>query len=139
MLSAMTLRLVILLLTLIQSERFYHNLPFLHLDTRLSEIAQCRVDDMVDRSYFSHYTPEGAMVFDHFTATERQSCYIGEVLARNNASSPAETALSSLMASLSHREVLLRSEYREIGIGVGQDADGVTYYVVILRGCLLQQ
>lgn len=137
------LQLLFLLLYLLQGVRFDHDLPFLTLDARLTSIAQARADDMVARDYFSHITPEDYFgrytpqpeietAFDYFTPEERKCSRIGELLARNNATKSAETALSGLMESPSHKKLLLRPQYRAIGLGIAH-TQGITYYVILLK------
>ena len=47
------------LLTLLNAMRAENGADPLYLDDQLNQISQAHSQDMVDRNYFSHFTPEG--------------------------------------------------------------------------------
>jgi uncharacterized protein YkwD len=94
----------------------------LHDDKRLDKAARRHAADMVNRHYFSHYTPAGSNVADRARRTgyakNRCSWSLGEVLAWGVAGrSTAAATVRAWMASPEHRHILISSRYSDLGIG----------------------
>jgi len=128
---------IILLLTLAFSPSFLGELNAIRLqplrvNDALQEIAQGRSEDMAERGYFSHYTPEGTMVFSEMARRGFVGWNGAECLARGYNSPPE--ALRAFLGSVAHKGVLLASYYTDIGIGVAVDSDGVKYMTILLAG-----
>jgi uncharacterized protein YkwD len=102
--------------------RAHRDLRRLHEDKRLDKAARRHAADMVDRHYFSHFTPAGSDVADRARRTgyAKNSCSwsLGEVLAWGVAGrSTAAATVKAWMASPEHRHILISSRYSDLGIG----------------------
>jgi uncharacterized protein YkwD len=91
-------------------------------DKRLDKAARRHAADMVDRHYFSHYTPAGSDVADRARRTgyAKSSCSwsLGEVLAWGVAGrSTAAATVHAWMDSPEHRHILISSRYSDLGVG----------------------
>ena len=93
-------------LNLINEARIQNNLNPLTANQKLMDISRSRCSDMVARNYFSHYTPGGNRVKQ------------GEILGRGDSEITSEMFLNAWLNSQPHREVMLGSRYKKIGIGV---------------------
>lgn len=102
------------MLTLINVERAKRGLSQVTLDARLREVAREHAKDMLERGYFSHYTPEGLSPFDRIEAANISYKYAGE----NLAFAPAvEIAMDGLMKSSGHRDNVLSPNFGKAAIG----------------------
>lgn len=99
------------LLILINQERANNCLDELVIDIQLMKCADSRSTDMIERNYFSHYTPEGNRV------------RYGEVLAKFKCDITQEQIIEAWLSSQSHREVILNSNYKRIGISIAEKGD----------------
>lgn len=100
---------------LVNKERAANKLKPLVLDMKLSPVAQAHAEDMVDRQYFSHDTPEGLSPFDRMKAAQISYQTAGENIAYWY-KTPAEV-MTSWMNSSGHRANILNSKYGKIGVG----------------------
>ncbi len=115
--------LVIALLLSINEQRI---VP-LTIDNQLADIAMVRSVDMVERGYFSHYTPEDNTVYNLLMDIG----YTGrgaELLCRTIKNDCVEAWLNSP----SHSVELLNEDYAKVGIGVAKDDNGMIYYTVLM-------
>ena len=112
-----------LLLDLLNDERRCHGLPPLVADSRLAEVARRHSQDMLDRGYFAHLSPEGAGLPDRLRAAGIQTRHSAENLARSPSVAEAH---ASLMRSPAHAANILTTEMDRVGIGVafGRGEDG---------------
>ncbi len=101
---------------LTNEKRSQAGLPALTLNMTLSQAAQAKGADMLNKGYWSHVAPDGTQPWSFFTNFGYKYRYAGENLARDFSSPSA--AVEAWMNSASHRENLLSSKYKEIGIGV---------------------
>lgn len=113
-------------LALLNADRAAHGLPPLRENPQLSSLAREYGKDMITRSFFSHYNPEGLSPFDRMDKQGINYNYAGENLAINVSVEEAEV---SLMNSDSHRKNILNTHFSEIGIGVCVDETGAVYVV----------
>ena len=88
----------------------------LSLNSTLSQAAQAKGADMLNKGYWAHVAPDGTQPWAFFTNFGYKYKYAGENLARDFSS--ASSAVEAWMNSPSHKENLLSSKYKEIGIGV---------------------
>jgi uncharacterized protein YkwD len=108
---------------LVSNERERRGLNRLDMSSRLNEPAQRHTRDMHRREYFSHLSPGGRDVEARVRAYTsyvdgRLGWKLGETLAARYASSATpRRILASMMASTSHRNTLLTSRFRHIGVG----------------------
>ncbi len=100
---------------MVNAERTSRGLKALRVDATLTEMARAHSLDMVQRRYFSHYTPEGRSVADRADAAGLAYRIVGENLAL---APDLQSAHDGLMASQGHRENILRPDFTRIGIGI---------------------
>lgn len=110
-----------LILCLHNGERAEHGLPELEYETRLETAAQRHAEDMVERQFFAHETPEGLGPADRALnagyPTKQYSS--GENLAWGTGleASPVEI-VDGWMHSPGHRQNILRNAFTQMGVGV---------------------
>ena len=99
-------------------------------NTTLSQAAQAKGADMLTKDYWAHVSPDGTQPWFFFTSFGYKSRYAGENLARDF-SDPA-SAVEAWMASPSHKENLLSSKYKEVGVAVVEgDMAGVDTTIIV--------
>lgn len=81
----------------------------------LVPVARAHAKDMWVRAYFSHYSPDGKDVGDRLNEANITYSFVGENLAL---APTVQTAHTGLMNSQGHRENILDSRFKKIGIGV---------------------
>lgn len=94
-------------------QREQADLQPLKLDTRLSDAAYMKAQDMFAQQYWAHDSPTGVKPWKWLADAGYNYSYAGENLARNFDSS--NTVVGAWMASPSHRENIMKSQYREVG------------------------
>lgn len=103
------------MLVMVNYERAKNNKTPLVMDSALQNLARKHSQDMLNRGYFSHYTPEGESPFDRMNAAGIRYTYAGENLAL---SPNVYLAMQGLMQSPGHRANILSGNFNRIGIGV---------------------
>jgi len=101
---------------LTNAKRAQAGLSALSLNSTLSQAAQAKGADMLNKGYWAHVAPDGTQPWAFFTDFGYKYRYAGENLARDFSS--ASSAVEAWMNSPSHKENLLSGKYKEIGIGV---------------------
>jgi uncharacterized protein YkwD len=114
-------------LCVLNAERAKQNQPALKLNTRLSKAAQGHARDMARKDYFSHDSLSGADFVDRIKHTGYLNgagrWTVGENIAWATGKLASPRAIvQSWMGSAGHRANILSGAFREIGIGVAQDA-----------------
>jgi len=99
----------------VNEERRKLAIPELIWDSSIVPVARAHAKDMWERSYFSHYSPEGKNVGDRLENANIKYNFAGENLAL---APTLATAHAGLMASQGHRENILEPRFKKIGIGV---------------------
>ena len=98
----------------------------------LDDAALAKAEDMASKGYFAHISPDGTLPWVWITSTGYDYQNAGENLAVRF--SDSKDVVNAWMASPSHRDNILRSNYSEIGVGVaegvyrGQPATFVVQY-----------
>ena len=105
----------------IERVRARRDLRHLDADDRLNKAARRHAADMVERHYFSHYSPGGADVADRARRTgyAKGECSwrLGEVLAWGvGGRSTAAATVRAWMDSPDHRRILVSNRYSDLGI-----------------------
>ncbi len=100
---------------LVNKEREQRGLKILVFNEKLAEVGRMHSKDMLERGYFSHYSPEGESVADRAQKMEVDFLVIGENLAY---APNLEAAHKGLMNSEGHKANILSTDYGKIGIGV---------------------
>ncbi|OGM08431.1 hypothetical protein A2W13_03745 [Candidatus Woesebacteria bacterium RBG_16_36_11] len=96
----------------------------------LSTAAKAKGDDMLAKDYWAHVAPDGTQPWKFFTDAGYKYRYAGENLARDF--SDASTAVEAWMASPTHRDNVLSSKYKDIGIAVVEgDLAGVDTTIIV--------
>ncbi|MBM3702544.1 MAG: DUF4214 domain-containing protein [Actinobacteria bacterium] len=110
-------------LALLNNIRMANGLSPLASNQSLTDISRTRSADMLDRDYFSHYTPEGANIFNILRANGISYKNAGENLAQSmpaSAGSP-EAFVNAWMNSSAHAANILKPQYARIGIGLAEN------------------
>jgi uncharacterized protein YkwD len=103
------------MLRLVNEERQQRNLQPLHADPELTAVARNHSVDMLQRGYFSHYTPEGLDPFDRMKNEGVRFLTGGENIAITQTLPMAHTGL---MNSPGHRANILNPAFGRLGIGI---------------------
>lgn len=117
------------LLGLINAFRAQNNQPALARNGKLDTAALNHSQDMANRNYFSHTSPEGGTPDQRILAAGYTYSWWGENIyqsAPNDAS--AQSAFNSWVNSSGHRANMLNSNFTQIGIGRATAANGRTYW-----------
>ena len=126
--SSMTSQVV----SLVNSERAAQGIAALQNDSKLSEIAQQKAEDMAKNQYFSHTSPTYGSAFDMLKAAGYSYKTAGENIAMGQKS--AASVMDGWMHSSGHRANILHTSYEKIGVGYAVSADGMPYWVQIFAG-----
>jgi uncharacterized protein YkwD len=89
--------------------------PLLH-DRELAKVAKHHAEDMAERGYFSHDSPEGEKMADRLKDSGIDYDYAGENIARGQAD--CEEVVADWMDSPGHRANILDRHFRHYGIGI---------------------
>jgi uncharacterized protein YkwD len=102
----------------------HHLMPLIR-DTTLIDIARAHSDDMLERHYFSHVSPDGKSVKDRLVpAYSRSLSRAGENIWGGHGYDYADTTriarviVDSWMSSPGHRANILNPNYHYVGVGV---------------------
>ncbi|HOK35432.1 MAG TPA: CAP domain-containing protein, partial [Candidatus Pacearchaeota archaeon] len=97
----------------------------------LNEAANQRLEDMFQKQYFAHVSPDGESASEVVEDLGYQYLRVGENLALGNFKDEKEL-VDAWMASPGHRENILNSKFKEIGIAVkrGTFEDEETFLAV---------
>lgn len=108
------------LLTYTNQRRAKAKLSNLKVNSRLTKAAQTKANDMANRNYWSHNTPDGTPPWTFISNADYSYSKAGENLACGF--NLSKEVIDGWYASLSHRENLLHPDYTEVGFGI-TDAD----------------
>ena len=105
---------------MINNIRVDNGLSAIAADGALNSVADIRSSDLINRNYFSHYTPEGTTVFNVMRDNGVSYRYAGENLAQ---SAPAaigtpEGFMNAWVNSPTHLANILRAQYTKIGVSM---------------------
>ncbi|MCA9879052.1 MAG: CAP domain-containing protein, partial [Thermomicrobiales bacterium] len=117
------------LLGLINTFRAQNNQSPLTRNGKLDTAALNHSQDMANRTYLSHTSPEGSTPDQRILAAGYSYSWWGENIyqsAPNDAS--AQAAFNSWVNSSGHRANMLSNNYTQIGIGRATAANGRTYW-----------
>jgi uncharacterized protein YkwD len=117
---------------LINDYRVGNGLNAIAYEPTLTYIAKFRSQDLIDRNYWSHYTPEGTTVFNLFRENGVKYKIGGENLGQ---ATPAdigtpEAFLNAWQNSSSHNANMLRQGYNYIGVGMAESGDRIVVTTV---------
>lgn len=103
------------LLSSTNSARTQNGLGALGINNKLTVAAQAKANDMANRNYWSHNTPEGNPPWVFVTAQGYDYQKLGENLAAGF--SDEQATINGWMGSSSHRDNMLDSAFTEVGFG----------------------
>ena len=104
----------------VNQKRMENGLPKLRINPALSEAALAKAQDMLNRQYWAHQSPQGVQPWDFIKASGYEYAVAGENLARDfNLTSDM---VNAWMDSKTHRDNILHPRYVDTGIAV---VDGV--------------
>lgn len=86
------------------------------LNQQLSEAAAGKAADMFGKNYWAHVSPDGKSPWDFIVGAGYKYSVAGENLAKNFQDSTG--VVNAWMNSPSHKENLLKSNYREVGFAI---------------------
>jgi uncharacterized protein YkwD len=112
-------------LCLLNRERAAHGLPALVMDARLTQASQLHSEDMGERDFYAHHSPDGvepsarvyAQGLPPYGTTVAENIHWGT----GYLGTPKEI-MRDWMDSPGHRENILRPEVSLVGVGIGFDA-----------------
>ncbi|WP_226678672.1 CAP domain-containing protein [Mesobacillus jeotgali] len=114
------------LFDLTNASRLMNGLGILTWDDEVRITARKHSADMAENSYFSHTNPEGQSPFDRMAEDDIAFSVAGENLAYGQFSSIF--AHEGLMNSLGHRENILKSDFKLLGVGVAFGSKHEPYF-----------
>lgn len=106
---------------LVNIERVKAGIEPVVFDDSLRTVARAHSQDMFERGYFSHYTPDGLSPFDRMMDAGIEFNFAGENLAL---APSTDLAMQGLMNSPGHRKNILSPNFNKIGVGI---IDGGVY------------
>jgi hypothetical protein len=104
------------LVEMANNERKAAGLHELKINSKLVSAAYAKAENIFEQQYWSHYGPNGETPWQFIIASGYDYVYAGENLAKGFNSS--QGVHSAWMASKTHRENIMNSNYKEIGIAV---------------------
>jgi len=123
------------IIELVNNERANYQLQPLTANSKLISAANEKLDDMMDKNYFDHRSPDGKLPWDFITNSSYDYKFAGENLAIDYNS--AEKVVSAWLDSLAHRKNILDTRFKDIGIAVKSNNEHV--YIVQLFGSQVLQ
>lgn len=118
------------IIKLVNQSRENNNLSPLVKNEKLKEIAQSKVNDMIEKNYFAHTSPSGIVPWYWYQKEGYDYKYAGENLAINFLTSEEEH--QAWMNSVTHRKNILNPEFQEIGVAVAAgDINGQTSMIAV--------
>lgn len=107
------------IIDLMNQQRATAGVKALSGDGGLTEVARIRSSDMIIRSYFGHYTPEGTNVFNLMKTMGIKYRSAGENLARGTISiAGTNEVMAAWMNSPTHAANIMQGKYGKAGVGV---------------------
>ena len=109
------------LLSSTNSARSQNSVKSLKINSKLAAAAQAKANDMANRNYWSHNTPEGKSPWTFVVAKGYSYQKLGENLAAGFSNEQA--TVNGWMGSAPHKENLLDSAFSEVGFGWANNAN----------------
>lgn len=106
------------LVDLANDDRGLAELPKLTVNPKLVEAAQLKANDMAEKGYFAHQTPDGYDSWHWFEAVGYDYTHAGENLAVDF--SDSADMEKAWMESPTHRDNILNEKYTEVGIATAK-------------------
>jgi len=103
-------------LVLVNEERKAQGLNELTMNSALNTYALAKANDMLDKDYFAHYSPDGKKPWDFIDRNQYKYVFVGENLAMNFTN--ADSVHMALMNSESHKHNILNERYNDVGLAM---------------------
>ena len=113
-------------LELTNAEREKNGIDPLEWDDSLAELGEAHCKDMIDRNFFAHDNPDGETPFDRMKKAGISYRAAGENIAAGHYS--PEAAVEAWMNSPGHRQNILNSEFKVLGVGVAKGGEYGIYW-----------
>lgn len=104
------------LLSKTNAQREEKGLPRLEFNEMLSQAAAAKARDMFAKNYWAHFAPDGKSPWEFVTSSGYRYAIAGENLAKNFSTS--SSVVDAWMASPTHRDNVLKPQYRDIGFAI---------------------
>ncbi len=117
---------------IVNKHRISNGLRPLSRSAGLTEVAKFRAEDMADNNYFSHISPYYGEMTDLYDKFDITWSYCGENIACGQRN--PQDVTESWMNSSGHRENILDTDYKYIGVGVARNSNGTYYWVLEFTG-----
>ena len=111
---------------LVNVQRSRNGLAPLLVNSNLSRIARLKAQDMINKRYFSHYSPTYGSPFEMMQAFGIRFYSAGENIAMGQTT--ASTVMNSWMNSTGHKANILSVNFKEIGVGSARDSSGRLFW-----------
>lgn len=98
----------------------------LQANTKLSEVATLKSEDMINNNYFSHSSPVYGSPFEMMASFGLTFSKAAENIAWGQRT--PEEVVTAWMNSEGHKKNILNGDYTHIGIGVAKDSSGRYYW-----------
>lgn len=110
--------------------RSHDGLTPLKLNTKLTQAAEMKAQDMIDKGYWSHNSPSGVEPWYWVDQSGYSYQEAGENLAKNFNNSKA--TIDAWMNSQTHRDNILKPAYKDVGFAVKSgDLDGQPVTIIV--------
>lgn len=109
------------LLDAVNGERTERGLQRLRRVVVLERAAQRHADDMLQRGYYGHASPEGTMVLARARKAGYRAASVGENIAKGQVT--VAEVMDGWMASQEHRENILNPLFTEAGFGIAMGGE----------------
>jgi uncharacterized protein YkwD len=123
-------------ISLTNQQRINNGLPALNYNSKLSQAAQAKAQDMFAKDYWAHYAPDGTSPWSFMTAAGYNYSTAGENLAKDFDTSSG--VVTGWMNSPGHRANILNTSFIDTGVAVmnGTLQGSPTTLVVAFYGSL---
>ena len=120
-----------IILNLVNNERAKISIQPLKMNSALCMLAESKSQEMVDKNYFSHQSPNLGSAFDMMRSHGINYMIAGENLAIDQ---NADHAHIAWMSSKAHRENILNPSFTEIGLGICAKGNSSYVYTMMFIG-----
>lgn len=107
-------------LELVNAERAKAGLSALITESKLTQVAQLKANDMAAKGYFDHVTPDGHDPWYFYALVGYNWSWAGENLGMIQNSESESAIVEAWMNSPEHRKIILDGRYTETGIGIAE-------------------
>jgi len=115
------------IMALVNHERVKNGLLPLIMNEQLCSIARLKCQDMSDHGYCGHQSPIYGSPFDMLKRFGVDYSFAGENVAMGQKS--PRSVMDGWMNSPSHKNAILNSNYKELGVGYLKSLNGSNYWV----------